>query len=328
MKPLVSICCITFNHADYISDALDGFLQQETTFSFEILIHDDASTDGTVGILRKYEVKYPEIIRVYYEDENQYGKGTYKGGYVSGLLVPDARGKYIAICEGDDYWCDKYKLQKQIDYLENHPECSEVCHAACVIDGVTGDVLGTMGMGSIACNLNGPDVIDNWQIPTASRVRRKEHFAEYVNTWVFDKPVGDFPTAIYSTTKGYIHYEPKCMSVYRFQTPGSWTSRMQNPAESCINSKRWICMMESIDEITHHEWHDNFLVAAKSYLGTILGYSNSYTLSSFEKEIISKFDWQDYGKIVIKKLLRKLGFVIQSSGWGPSTHKRIVRNQH
>ena len=120
-KPLVSISCITYNHAKYIRDALEGFLMQKTTFPIEILIHDDASTDGTTEIVREYEEKNPDIIKPLYETKNQWNKGI-RGSAV--FNFPRARGKYIALCEGDDYWTDPFKLQKQVDLLEAHPECS------------------------------------------------------------------------------------------------------------------------------------------------------------------------------------------------------------
>ena len=118
-KPLVSIDCITYNHEGFISDALEGFLMQKTDFKFEIIIHDDASTDQTANIIRKYEKKYPEIIQPIYQKENQYSQGV---EISMQFQFPRARGKYIAICEGDDYWTDPYKLQKQVDFLEAHPD--------------------------------------------------------------------------------------------------------------------------------------------------------------------------------------------------------------
>lgn len=119
--PIVSISCITYNHVNYIRAAIDGFLMQKTTFPFEILIHDDASTDGTEDIIREYERKYPDIIKPIYETENQWSKGI-RGSAV--FNFPRARGKYIALCEGDDYWTDPYKLQKQVDFMEANEEYS------------------------------------------------------------------------------------------------------------------------------------------------------------------------------------------------------------
>lgn len=117
--PLVSICCTTYNHVNYIRQCLDGFVMQKTNFFVEVLIYDDASTDGTQSIIREYEAKFPHLIKPIYQTENQYSKGvkvTLRYNY------PRMRGKYIALCEGDDYWTDPYKLQKQVDFLEKHPD--------------------------------------------------------------------------------------------------------------------------------------------------------------------------------------------------------------
>jgi len=117
--PLVSIDCITYNHKQYIRDAIEGFLMQITNFPVEILIHDDASTDGTAEIIREYEKQYPWLIKPVYQTENQYSKHN---GIISKIQYARARGKYLAFCEGDDYWTDPYKLQKQVDFLETHPD--------------------------------------------------------------------------------------------------------------------------------------------------------------------------------------------------------------
>lgn len=117
--PLVSVRCITYNHEPYIAQAIDGFLMQKTNFPFEVVIHDDASTDRTAEIIREYEKKYPLIIKPIYQTENQYSKGN---GSVSKAIDPKLKGKYIAFCEGDDYWIDPNKLQMQVDFLEKNPE--------------------------------------------------------------------------------------------------------------------------------------------------------------------------------------------------------------
>jgi len=118
-EPLVSICCLCYNHEPYIRECLDGFMMQKTNFTFEVLIHDDASTDNSVQIIREYESKYPDIIKPIYQTENQYSKGV---GVTRVFQFPRARGKYIALCEGDDYWIDPMKLQKQVDFLEDNEE--------------------------------------------------------------------------------------------------------------------------------------------------------------------------------------------------------------
>ena len=117
--PIVSIKCLAYNHEKYIAQALDGFLMQQTTFPFEVIVHDDASTDNTANIIREYENKYPQIIKPIYQVENQYSK---PGVSVNSFIYPKLMGKYIATCEGDDYWIDENKLQMQVEFLEKNPK--------------------------------------------------------------------------------------------------------------------------------------------------------------------------------------------------------------
>jgi len=131
---MVSIICNAYNHEDYISDALEGFVMQKTNFKFEVLVHDDASTDNTANIIREYESRYPDLIKPIYQTENQYSK---KRGLVAKIQFGRAVGKYIAFCEGDDYWTDPLKLQKQFDALEAHPEADMCTHAASGINART-----------------------------------------------------------------------------------------------------------------------------------------------------------------------------------------------
>ena len=122
--PLVSVRCLTYNQKKYIKDALDGFVKQITDFSFEVIVHDDASTDGTAAIVKEYAEKYPDIIKPIFETENQYSKHD---GSLRRIMNEACKGKYIAYCEGDDYWTDPYKLQKQVSFLEKHPDYSMCC---------------------------------------------------------------------------------------------------------------------------------------------------------------------------------------------------------
>lgn len=121
---MVTIRCITYNHEPYIRQCLESFIMQKTNFRFEAIVHDDASTDGTAAIICEYAQKYPEIIKPIIETENQYSKHD---GTIGRIMDAHTHGKYIAICEGDDYWIDPYKLQKQVDFLELHPSYSLVC---------------------------------------------------------------------------------------------------------------------------------------------------------------------------------------------------------
>lgn len=127
---MVSIICIVYNQKQYIRECLDSFLMQKTNFKIEIVIHDDASTDGTAEIIREYEEKYPDLIKAIYQQENQFSQGV--NMWVS--VPPHASGKYLAMCEGDDYWINPLMLQKEVDFLESNPEYGLVCGVANVYD--------------------------------------------------------------------------------------------------------------------------------------------------------------------------------------------------
>lgn len=122
VTPLVSIVCLTFNQAKFIAQTIDGFIAQQTNFPFEVIIHDDASTDETLSIVNGYQARYPELITVITQSKNVYSTGI----RVPALVFSHARGKFIAYCEGDDFWCNPHKIQMQADLLLNNPKCGAV----------------------------------------------------------------------------------------------------------------------------------------------------------------------------------------------------------
>lgn len=132
-EPSVSVICAAYNHVEFIEDAIKGFIAQKTDFPFEVIIHDDASTDGTQEVISRYANEYPELIKPIYQKENQYSKNKKS----TDICLPKTKGKYIAVCQGDDYWTDEKKLQAQFDYMEEHPDCVVTHHNAFVFeDGV------------------------------------------------------------------------------------------------------------------------------------------------------------------------------------------------
>lgn len=219
---MVSVQCITFNHVQLIRETLEGFLMQKTSFAYEILIHDDASTDGTTEILREYEKKYPNQIRVVYEEENKWGKGF---EYNHDILLPLAKGKYIALCEGDDAWIDDRKLQLQVDYMEEHPECSLTLHKAYLQYpiGYSGKrmprAMGYEKDGILAFE----EIFSDWKAPTSSFLFRRNLY-EKEPKFFRKAPTGDESLMYYMATEGEIYYFDRVMSVYNRMTPGSWTS--------------------------------------------------------------------------------------------------------
>jgi len=134
--PLVVIRCTIYNHEPYLRDCLEGFVMQQTNFPFVAIVHDDASTDGSAAIIREYEEKYPEIIKPIYETENQYSKNDGSLTRIMNEAIGATGAKYVAMCEGDDYWIDPLKLQKQVDFLERHSEYVMCFHNVEVLSNV------------------------------------------------------------------------------------------------------------------------------------------------------------------------------------------------
>lgn len=164
IKPLVSIVATCYNHGKYVRDAIEGFLMQITDFHVEIIIHDDCSTDNSADIIREYEREYPALFHAIYQQENQYSKGV---NIWNDIVFPLTHGKYIALCETDDYWTDPNKLQKQVDFLESHPDVSLCFHNArtLMIDGSFKDNLYNLS-GSREYSPN--EILKRWTIPTGS----------------------------------------------------------------------------------------------------------------------------------------------------------------
>ena len=291
MKPnvKVSILCTTYNQEAYIAEALDSFLSQKTSFNYEILVNDDASTDSTPLILKKYEIAHPDKIRVFYQKRNLFSQGV---NICNAVLLPEAKGEYIALCEGDDYWISSNKLQIQAECLDKHPECSECIHKAQVIDATTQkNKLRIMGYyGKEECLLKITDILQKWDIPTASRMLRKTVMNNYSKEWYpNDFPVGDFPRAIFSCMFGPIYYLPETMSIYRFQTPGSYTSSISNDPLSLDLYKRWLNMIYFLNEKTHFIYKKDFLAFAENYLKIVIKYQGFECLSNhFYKEVFSR----------------------------------------
>ncbi|MCM1294000.1 MAG: glycosyltransferase [Muribaculaceae bacterium] len=125
MKPKVTISCLAYNQHEYIGQALESFIKQKTNFPFEVIVHDDASTDGTTDIIRQYAEKYPDVIKPIFQTENQFSQGV---NIEAKFIAPQIRGQYVAICDGDDYWSDDTKLQRQVDFLDRHPDYSICFH--------------------------------------------------------------------------------------------------------------------------------------------------------------------------------------------------------
>lgn len=210
--PIVVIKCLVYNHEPYLRDCLDGFVMQKTNFLFVAIVHDDCSTDKSADIIREYAEKYPNVIKPIYETENQYSKhdGSLKRVIDTALVATGA--KYIAMCEGDDYWTDPYKLQKQVEYMEEHEDCVICAHNA--YQHFSNNAWGVF----VNPNYREHDVdlkemLMRWHIPTASLIYRKETFDKVPATGSY--PNGDYYLMLRLMSQGNFHYNPAIMSVYR-----------------------------------------------------------------------------------------------------------------
>lgn len=225
MKPKVSILCITYNHGAYIRDALDGFVMQKTNFPFEVLIHDDASTDDTADIIREYAAKYPNIIRPILQTENQYSQGI---EVLRAFLFPMVRGKYVAVNEGDDYWTDPYKLQKQVDFLDAHPDYSVCFHPVRVTwdNGKYPDsIFPSAKYRFNKTTLELFDLLQHNFIQTNSVMYRWRKDCE--NLFPDDILPGDWYLHLLHAQVGKIGFIPDVMSVYRRNDGGIWNGAFE-----------------------------------------------------------------------------------------------------
>ena len=242
--PLVSIRCMVYNHEPYLRQCLDGFVMQETTFPFEAIVHDDASTDGSAAIIREYAEKYPHIIKPIYETENQYSKhnGSVKRA-MDEVMHPNS--KYIALCEGDDFWIDPHKLQMQVDALESHPDCTI---AVCKVRNVNRNgelVPGSIPSYETVCH-PGIVTLDDYMMEEYYYARWAFHTSTYlyrkscipINMQLFKKvfrrfPYNDQPLIHSCLIQGNGYYIPKVVSCYRVMS-GGFTSLYKSDPNKVI----------------------------------------------------------------------------------------------
>lgn len=261
----ITIYCLTYNHVDYIRDALEGFLMQKTSYTYNVFVYDDASTDGTSDILREYMEKYPEIFDVYISPRNIYNLPN-RGMIMHKLYEEHIVGRYVAWCEGDDYWTDSNKLQRQIDFMEQNAECSMVAHGAYWWDCQTGK-LKDYNPYNENRYLGKEEVILQPQgnLPTASLVMRRDVFIRDAEFPRCD--VGDIPMQLYALCKGKIYYFNSQMSMYRYMHDSSWSKDIQGNFEnSNIHAYHMIEFMEKYDKYSNGIYHDFIRRRCSAYL--------------------------------------------------------------
>lgn len=217
---MVTIRCLVYNHEPYLRQCLDGFVMQKTNFRFEAIVHDDASTDGSADIIREYAAKYPDIIKPIIEAENQYSK---RDGSLGRIMNAHTHGKYVALCEGDDYWIDPLKLQKQVDFLEKNPEYSmcfgrarehfdDICKEEQIFSLIEDRDYGAV------------EIFEKWIVATATVVYRKEVLKSKIYTeQIFGNKnliYGDIPLFLCCSVCGKVRGLNDVFSVYNRHSGG------------------------------------------------------------------------------------------------------------
>ena len=224
----VTVWCLTYNHRLYIRDALEGFVNQITNFKYKVVIYDDASTDGTSDIVAEYKKKYPDLFDITIADNNRYSQGKL-GSYLIEWRREKIEGNYTAICEGDDCWVDRFKLQRQYDYMKSHTECALCMHNAIWMDYeqsvIRSDITFTGNINGRLKSAKEIIIQKNAHPPTASFLLKNEIWD--MPDFFFNGFVTDYPIQLAALCIGTIYCDSRYMSIYRCGTPKSHGSRIK-----------------------------------------------------------------------------------------------------
>ena len=253
---LVSVICTAYNHEKFIKDAIEGVVNQKTSFNYELIIHDDASTDNTASIIKDYEDKFPHIIKAIYQKDNQYQQGRVIG---KEFIYPLVKGKYIAFCEGDDYWIDENKLQKQIDFMESHEEYSMCMHNAVGLNYESGEkkLLNTFPQTGTYSQEEQIRTGLGTNFPAYASYVLRTKFIWEIPDFFYESRIGDYTIRQYYANCGKVYYFEDAMSVYRVRTPNSYMKKISDDRLFYNNyTLRMIRFFEKFDLYTNHKYHN------------------------------------------------------------------------
>lgn len=313
--PLLSVTCITYNHENYITEALDSILMQETDFPFEVIVHDDCSTDKTTDILVKYAEKYPTMIKLILQKENQWSKGIKPAK----ATIKKASGKYLAICEGDDYWTDPKKLQIQLDAMQKVKDCQMSFHSAIDVwedQSKKNEITTKQANGNKLFSANEIILGNGGFCPTASLIFETESISN-IPEWFDRAPFGDYFLQIFGSLKGGALYIDKPMSVYRRNTPGSWSGTMQDIAMREKRFKQMLTTLEEMDRYFDRRFHSEIRkIESDWYLRLALAYLHSRHFEKFDTAIRESYRLSELKskKLLLSFYLRKFPVLLRNIG--------------
>lgn len=259
---MVSVICLCFNHEKYIRDALESFVRQKTAFKYEVIVHDDASTDKSAEIIKEYEKRYPDIIKPIYQTENQHSQGI---KIVKTFVLPKISGKYVALCEGDDYWTDENKLQKQVDFLEDNPDFSVCVHNTEVEDMYKNKTEIKLSQNDKEMKLEDA-LTESKRYQTSSLLVKKEFYVDKPSWVNMVHGVGDLPSSIYYVLSGRVMYFGDVMSHYRYGVSGSWSQiHRKNLKKRIKNNTNIIKMLKEANKYYRYKYSNEFVRAILKY---------------------------------------------------------------
>lgn len=252
MQIEVTVITTAYNHEQFIASTIEGIVHQKTNFPFELIIHDDASTDRTAEIIRTYQKRYPEIVKPIFQTENQYSRGR----DIYSILLPKVQGKYVALCEGDDCWLDLGKLQKQYDFMKSHLDYIACVHNSIVEEFTTGKK-GLLSLRQEEGELTFADVsaYGGSAYQTSSLFVEGDLFRSSITElpacFRMCPEFGDYQFSMFLAASGRMWYMPDSMSIYRRFTPSSWT-KAQSELSLEIQERRLLGIIAMLDSIDSH----------------------------------------------------------------------------
>ena len=303
MEPIkVSIVCVTYNHEKYIRKAIESFLMQETNFRYEIIIHDDASTDNTPSIIKEYQQKYPNIIRPILQKDNQF---SHHISVHKNFIIPAVRGEYVALCDGDDYWTDPLKIQRQADILDQFSNIDICTHATEIVYSNPKKKKKLISPSKIDKVFSVEDVIRGGGgfVSTNSIMYRASLDK---NIPFFRKKTGDdYAIQIHGSLNGGMFFISKVMSAYRYHADGSWTTRMNNNISKRLKYFDDIkFFLNEVDEFTNHKYTHSIekRILEEEFIVIELQNKCKMLLNKKYKDVWKKLGFMHKMKIIIKAL--------------------------
>ncbi|MEX9611153.1 glycosyltransferase [Providencia manganoxydans] len=298
-KVYISCVCIAYNHENYIRDALDSILAQKTEYRFELIIHDDKSTDGTREIILEYKEKFPNIVKLILQEENQYSKCP----RIIPLTAPYLDGNYVTICEGDDFWIDENKINLQYSALTENNNIDICFTSALTLDphGNTAKISYFDDRNKKYFDLNHVIKGGGGFMPTASIMVNKKILTE-LPKWYFDAPVGDYFLQIFSSISNGAIYIPSISCVYRINAINSWSNQRKNLNKVAILNEANMyekCLYELLKYGVSSETINYAIAQQYITLSLLLIYKNNF---SEAKRFILK-SWKLAPKINKKQII-------------------------